>query len=343
MSIPYLPGWWDMLNQNGAVTNVVKGIDKRMRPDAYANQNLQQAIQQNPMLLDQISNMDPTQRQMLASGFGFRNENPFGGIAEGQKIKDQKEMDSLKASMTPEAKQEYNANKLGVKTDTERKAQNLSIQKLEQDIQNGMVSGKLNALKLNELERESKRLESVLTKTAPDVAAVARSVVAGRSIDPQTAERIGADPYLKATYDDYVRSLQLRMQTDASKYIASLKTPVEKQLGLDALKVQIMQTQQQLTEATNFTSGRDGMLNQMSYDPAVQETYKNSLTMIPTLRKRIEQLNQVYVNNLKKLGMDIPADMQFLTGEPAPQQKASPLAPKVPLSSLSNQFFGPPR
>lgn len=116
MSIPYLPGWWDMLNQNGAVTNVVKGIDKRLRPDAYANQNLQQAIQQNPMLLDQISNMDPTQRQMLASGFGFKNENPFGGIAEGEQLTERKMKQDAIKSLTPEQMTQKKAKLAGVDT-----------------------------------------------------------------------------------------------------------------------------------------------------------------------------------------------------------------------------------
>lgn len=342
MTIPYLPGWWDSIQQNA--TGFVDKAQQALAPNFYANKKLQEAIQQNPQLLEQISNMDPSQRNLLAAGFGFKKQNPFGNVAEGTKLKAEKRMENAinTVTSTPEGVAELNARLTGTKTAIERQKDTLDLQKIQQDISGGATRNKLDSLKLKEVEKESVRLEKVLQQKAPDVAMVAKAVVAGKSIDPQTAERIGADPYLKATYDDYVRSLQIRMQTDASKYIASLKTPMEKQLGLDALKTQIMQAQQQLTEATNYTSGREGMMNSMSMDEATKELYKQSLQMVPVLRMRIEQLNKVYIDNLKKMGMQIPADLPFVGQDPQQTQR-NPMAARPPLGSLTNQFFGPPR
>ena len=116
MTIPYLPGWWDEINAGGAASNLFKQLPGLIQPDNVANKKLQEAIQQNPQLLEQISNMDPSQRNLLAAGFGFKKQNPFGNVAEGAKLKDQNETAAAVAALTPEQKAQRAASKAGVST-----------------------------------------------------------------------------------------------------------------------------------------------------------------------------------------------------------------------------------
>ena len=102
MTIPRLDGWWDEINRGGAAEKFVGALDKRLRPDAYAQQALQEMIRQNPNALEQIANMDPGQRQMFAATMGFTKGNPFENLAPGAARTRLNEEQAAIAALTPE-------------------------------------------------------------------------------------------------------------------------------------------------------------------------------------------------------------------------------------------------
>ena len=80
MSIPYIPGWFDVLGPS--IMNFAQTLDRRLRPDNYASTALREAMQREPTLAVKISNMTPDERRALAGGFGFRKTDPFAGMDE---------------------------------------------------------------------------------------------------------------------------------------------------------------------------------------------------------------------------------------------------------------------
>lgn len=118
--IPELPGWWDEIS--GSAEPLINAFMQRMRPDAFAGQRLQQQIQQNPMLVNQIANMDDSARQAFASTMGFRNmPGAIQNMAPGQERLDREERNRMKSSFTPQDQAEYKAGLFGLKTPDERR------------------------------------------------------------------------------------------------------------------------------------------------------------------------------------------------------------------------------
>lgn len=105
------PGLWDMIKPE-AMAFMGQAM-QRLNPDFYASKRLQEMIQQNPMVLDQIANMDDTQRAAFAQQMGFRKQNPIAAIAPGTQRQEREQVQAYQKTMTPEQQDLALAKKAG--------------------------------------------------------------------------------------------------------------------------------------------------------------------------------------------------------------------------------------
>lgn len=137
MSMPYIPGWWDEINKNGAISNLVQQLPQMIQPDNVANRRLQQMVQQNPMILEQMSNMDEGTRKLLEQSLGFRKNAPISTLPVGAQRQERELNQRLlnEAMATPEGAAEVRASRTGTLRANQREAENLSIQGAKQDLE----------------------------------------------------------------------------------------------------------------------------------------------------------------------------------------------------------------
>lgn len=105
------PGLWDMIKPE-AMAFMGQAM-QRLNPDFHANKRLQEMIQQNPMILDQLANMDDTQRATFARLMGFQKENPIAAIAPGTQRLEREKVQAYQKTMTPEQQDIELAKKAG--------------------------------------------------------------------------------------------------------------------------------------------------------------------------------------------------------------------------------------
>lgn len=109
--IQQLPGLWDQIKPEAM--QFMGAAMQRMNPDHFAQKRLQEMIQQNPQVLEQIANMDDTQRAAFAQQMGFRKQDPISGIAPGAQRQEREANAKYMATATPEQQDIYNAKKAG--------------------------------------------------------------------------------------------------------------------------------------------------------------------------------------------------------------------------------------
>ena len=332
MSLPYLPGWWDQINRDGAAEKAFSAFDKSRRPDAYANQSLQQMMQQNPGMLDKIANMDPQQRTLFSQTMGFQNQNPFENLAPGQQLLDRQEKASAVAKLNPQQKEQRSAVLAGV--DSERKM-GREDKLFDTSLEGMIIDNKTGKQNLEKLETEFARNENILIKAAPDIHAAAKAYVAGQQVPQELLERIFADKNLGPAFSGYVEAFQLRMRLNSSAAIASMRTPQEKMIGLQQLNTLIDNTRQELTPLISQTSENNAILGMM--DMSGTGNFRTMVARRQKLEAQLDQMQRAYMQEMQKLGMQIP-DMTSQT----PPLPADYLKRRPSLGELGGTFGGRP-
>jgi len=245
MSIPYIPGWWDEINKNGAITNLAQQLPSIIQPDRVAGKRLEAMIQQNPELITQISNMDPTARQAMAGALGFKNydRSGLGNIEEGQQLQDRNAMKNFLKTATPRQQEQRLARLAGVEDSTTIDRGDtvfgLTKTKTEQDIRTGEQKEQLQGIELREaqaMETLKKQLEVSFPADKIDIDQVVDDFLAGKA-DTPILQRIRTDPTL---YDFFQGSLKWRMdriKMQAEKDIAGLRTQQEQFMGIKFIQM----------------------------------------------------------------------------------------------------------
>jgi len=112
MTIPRLNGWWDEIAGNA--TKLAGQLPEVFQPNNVAQKRLQDMVQQNPMLMEQFTNMDDATRAQLAQSLGFKGQNPLAGLPVGAQRMGREEQQRAVKSLTPEQATERTANLAGV-------------------------------------------------------------------------------------------------------------------------------------------------------------------------------------------------------------------------------------
>jgi hypothetical protein len=244
MTIPYLPGWWDEINRGGAAEKFVGGLDRRMRPNAYAQQSLQQMVSQNPAVLEQISNMDEGQRALFAQAMGFTNPNAFSNLMPGPALAQRQEQERAIAGLTPDQTSERASKIAGVRPQEEitraRIEQEQKDLAFNQDLETGKVNLQILTAKGNEIKRLEGMIQQGLDKYGTVENMPIRSLVrdfvrSGRDIDPLQSLVISQHPGAASLFDAAVKLELQTLQNEAQRSIATMRNPAENQIFLKSL------------------------------------------------------------------------------------------------------------
>lgn len=341
MSIPYLPGWWDEINRGGAVTNFVSQLPGIIQPDRVAGKRLQELVQQNPMLMTQISEMDEGQRQAFANALGFRDfgKSGLGNLSEGPQLRQRREVERYLATATPEQKDIALAAKAGTKSKRELTQNDtlfgLGVQEKEQNIRTGAQQEQLNAIKLNEA-KELENLSSTLKVKYPadtfNVQRAAMDFISGR-LDTPELQRITTDPTIAGAFNTYIDLYKQRLQLSAQRDIASLRSPQERMFGLQYLQMNVDNAQQQLNSVNNEIKALGGFGN--ITNPA---QYQVLMQQREAAQKQYNEFNAAFTRAMEsKLGKEFQSS--FGPGA-IDNSQIGPRNPNALKSSSS--FFGMP-
>jgi hypothetical protein len=254
MSLPYIPGFWDEISQGA--TKLAGQLPAVFQPNEVANKKLEELVRQNPMIMTQIADMDETQRQAFASALGFKDysKSKIGGIAEGPQLRARKE-DAAFFAANPGSKDRAIAARNQTKTAQDLGREDtlfgLNTRKTEQDLRTGAQTEQLNAIKLQE-EKEMQTLASTLKVKYPsesfNVEQAAMDFISGKLNTPEL-QRITTDPTISGAFNTYIDLYKQRLQLQAQKDIAGLRSREEKLLGINFLQQAVDNAQQKITAA----------------------------------------------------------------------------------------------
>lgn len=139
MAAIYIPGWADQLIASGLPQQFGGILANKFNPQGVANRKFQELVQQNPGIMEQLSNMPEEQRSAYFSGLGFKT--PPADIMKmpaGPKLKAQQDEQAFVDKLTPELRTSYEFISRGMKSpeeqayDTQLRA--LNIKKLTNDV-----------------------------------------------------------------------------------------------------------------------------------------------------------------------------------------------------------------
>lgn len=311
----YIPNFFEQ-NPN-VVPGVFQGLLQGLAPDFLAKQKFDQLVQQDPMLLEQIANMDDGQRATYSKALGAKNKNPLAAIGVGSKRKEREDEAKIIAGMTPDELATYRAGKIGftpqAKIDRQKVVEGQQDTNFNQSQETfGLTKKNLeNNIAKDDLELKAARTQhdrnEALLKAIPKVEQqtikeLADSIVFNRPFrgDPMLAERVKADRIYSSLLDDYVASNRNILEQNARKNLAELKTPQEKMWGFQFFK----------DAADNARADRDkaqqaikdlGIVGAM--DPAKSQEAQARLALA---QKNYETMNNAYIDYGKsKLGVSV--------------------------------------
>jgi len=282
-----LNNWWEEINKGGVVEKLFQNLDKRLRPDAYANQKYQEMIQQDPSMMLKLSDLDPTQRDAFAQALGFRDmgKSPIAGLPEGEGLKFRKQKEAYEASLTPAQRDEYFANTFGGVSN--RKITREDKEEGRKDSAEGRAvdlfgqTKEMNALTIAEQKAQAREREyTQRTLDGLRIRFPAENINLEQALQdmmqnkPNTPlmQRITTDPTIAPTFKMLWEATMERIKLQAQRDIASLKSPQEKFMGLQFLQMNADNALQALNNADKAVAelGTAGMyINPVKYQQAV--------------------------------------------------------------------------
>jgi hypothetical protein len=333
MSLPYIPGFWDEISQSA--TKLAGQLPAVFQPNEVANKKLEELVRQNPMIMTQIADMDETQRQAFASALGFQDysKSKIGGIAEGPQLRAQREDEAFFAA-NPGSKDRAIAARNQTKTaqDLEREDTifGLGKQEKEQNLRVGAQTEQLNAIKLQE-EQEMQTLSSTLKAKFPadtfNVQQAAVDFISGK-LDTPELQRITTDPTISGAFNTYIDLYKQRLQLQAQKDVAGLRSPQERMYALQYLQMGVDNAQAKLNEVNGGLKALGGFGNITN-----PEEYQRLQADRTKFQTQYEQFNSAFTRAMEgKFGKEFKSS--FAPG--AIENSPGPLANQ----GVGGNFFG---
>jgi hypothetical protein len=287
------------------------------------------------MIMTQIADMDETQRQAFASALGFQDysKSKIGGIAEGPQLRAQREDEAFFAA-NPGSKDRAIAARNQTKTaqDLEREDTifGLGKQEKEQNLRVGAQTEQLNAIKLQE-EQEMQTLSSTLKAKFPadtfNVQQAAVDFISGK-LDTPELQRITTDPTISGAFNTYIDLYKQRLQLQAQKDVAGLRSPQERMYALQYLQMGVDNAQAKLNEVNGGLKALGGFGNITN-----PEEYQRLQADRTKFQTQYEQFNSAFTRAMEgKFGKEFKSS--FAPG--AIENSPGPLANQ----GVGGNFFG---
>lgn len=254
MSIPYLPGWWDEISKNA--TGLVSQLPQFIQPDRVASKKLEQMLQQNPMLAEQMSNMDAGTRQLLEQSIGFRKQAPISAMPVGAERQMREMTQGILGEVMkdPVKRQDYIKKVTGARTDTDIKKEQQELTTGQQQIDINAMNAELLSGKVKDFKRTQASVDAALAKY-PDLSGVNYKTIVrdlirtGKPVDPALITASIQDEGAKALLDLGIKSELMSLENEYAMRLRTAKDPNTSALLLRTLTEQANQietTQQRL-------------------------------------------------------------------------------------------------
>lgn len=251
----YIPGFWDQLAPSA--TGFVDKLLRTVNPNHFAQQDFNKIVQQNPQVLQQLSNMNPQERELYAQSLGYKGGvNPFAQMAEGTQSQAAKlDLGNKKrvagaferASATPQGQAQVDAALTGTKT-PEQLAQEKSTFEMQQKL--GQLNLDLSELKKVDLTRSQKIVDAAFaahpTLDSKTVNATLDAMFKGQPVDPQLANRIQADPGASDLFQLAYKIRLQRMEEEARIRAAAIQKEGNAPMYIRALSELRQDSQRQI-------------------------------------------------------------------------------------------------
>ncbi len=262
MTIPYIPGWWDSISESA--TKLAGQLPSVIQPNNVAKKKFEQMVRENPMILDQLSNLDETQRAAFGKALGYTDaaQNPIMGMPEGETLKTRKAKASYEAGLTPDERKSYTTQMFGGKSQEEiNRGRTDNTQKdtlFNKNVTNLDQTSKINDLKIREAEVDTNEKEQA--KAMQDMLKIkfpADKINFGKFVDDfisqkaptELIQRIQSDPTLGPAFKQYLDMYSENLKIRAQRDIASMRTPAERFMGLNFLQQDADNALNNLTKA----------------------------------------------------------------------------------------------
>lgn len=254
MSIPYLPGWWDEISKSA--TGLVQQLPQFIQPDRVASKKLEGMLQQNPMLAEQLSNMDEGTRKLLEQSMGFKKQAPISSMPVGAERKMREMTQGILGEVMadPIKRQDYIKKVTGARTDTDIKKETQDLTKGQQEIDINAMNAELLTGKLKDFKRTQANVDAALAKypdlTNVNYKQIVRDLIrTGKPVDPALITASVQDEGAKALLDLGIKSELMSMENEYAMRLRTAKDPNTSALLLRTLTEQANQietTQQRL-------------------------------------------------------------------------------------------------
>ena len=263
MSIPYLPGWWDEINKGNAIGNLVQQLPQVIQPDNVAQRRLQTMLQQNPMLAEQMSNMDEGTRKLLEQSLGFKNQSPISQLPVGAERQQRELMQGLlgETLADPTGREDLLKRFYGKRTKVDVTKEQLDVQGKQveidaakqtidiNDLNKQLLGGKVSDMKRTQADIDKAMLAYPDLKGINYKSLVRDSIRSGRPVDPALITATFQSEGAKALFEIAVKSELMGLENEYSMRLRTAKDPNTSMLLLRTLTEQANQietTQQRL-------------------------------------------------------------------------------------------------
>ena len=341
MSIPYLPGWWDEISKNA--TGLAQQLPQFIQPDRVANKKLQEMVQQNPMILEQMGNMDAGTRSLLEQSLGFKKQSPVSQLPVGAE-RQMREMNMGLLNETlasPEGKQDYLKKTLGRRTNTDLKKEqqelaqgaqalkfnDLNFEKLSGDVQIGKL---LNA----EKERNLKKLNEIRLQSGGrlDPQRVASAIASGRptQTDLEMYSVIKNEPGMGEALDSTIEFLKLGMQHRNSlslRVVGQQDDFLRMAMGTVAQAASEYKNAAQMVNAVTAKNKIAGVSLEeaLAADPTLAQQFQQAIQIRDEAKGRLDMYRPLVQKGFEKYGVKFP-EIDVDSSGPNPEQQTDPLA-----------------
>lgn len=319
----YIPSWADNPNFQQGLQSFLQSVGKGFAPDFYARQTFQNMAQQDPNLIETISNMDDGQRETFNKNvLGSKNKNPLEKIGIGQKRMAREEQAAALAALTPAQIAERKAALAGTRTQTAIDRENtdnarkdalwpMQLEGAQIDLKGKKQKVDADTIALDEATRQSNEWKNTLARMpnvdSKEIVKLADAMVYKKPFDETVAARVTQDKVYGPILEAYVKSARDRLEIQSRKDITMLRTPQEKAYGLQVYK-------DQADNAANQLKLAQDNLSKLSLTEAYQhpEAYTEAQGRVKTAEENYNKLNEQYVDYSRKVyDIDIKSPEDF--------------------------------
>lgn len=249
MTIPYIPGWWDSISESA--TKLAGQLPSVIQPNNVAKKKFEQMVRENPMILDQLSNLDETQRAAFGKALGYTDaaQNPIMGMPEGEVLKGRREKAKYLAGQTPDEKKSFLTKTYGGESQETIDRGRTEV-KQKDVLYNQTVTGNDQTARLNDLKLREQKIDTdtkeqyKMVQDALRIKFPTENIDLGKFTDDfinkkapaDLISRVQGDPTLGPAFKTYLEMYMEDLKIRAQKSIAGMRSPTERYLGLNFLQ-----------------------------------------------------------------------------------------------------------